>query len=146
MQQEAAIASVSHAIQLSVAPVFLLTAVGAMLSVMTSRLARIVDRARVAEATHAEATGEMASTLHTEVRSLARRATLINRAITLYTVTALCICSVIAALFIAAFLSVDASRPIAVLFVGAMMSFIAALLYFLREVFIATVSLRIGPR
>ena len=37
---------ISHVIQLSVAPVFLLTAIGTILGVLSSRLARIVDRAR----------------------------------------------------------------------------------------------------
>jgi hypothetical protein len=42
--------AVAHAIQLAVAPVFLLSAIGAMLAVMTSRLGRIIDRARDLEA------------------------------------------------------------------------------------------------
>ena len=37
---------IAHLIQSSVAPVFLLTGVAAMLGVLTNRLARIVDRAR----------------------------------------------------------------------------------------------------
>jgi len=44
MEQETAIATVGHAIQLSVAPVFLLSGIGAMLAVMTNRLARIGPR------------------------------------------------------------------------------------------------------
>lgn len=40
---------VAHAIQLAVAPVFLLSGIGAMLVVMTNRLGRIIDRARVIE-------------------------------------------------------------------------------------------------
>lgn len=41
--------TVSHAIQLSVAPVFLLTGIGALLSVLTNRLGRVIDRARLLE-------------------------------------------------------------------------------------------------
>jgi len=41
------ISNVSHVIQLAVAPVFLLTGIGAILSVLISRLGRIVDRGRV---------------------------------------------------------------------------------------------------
>jgi hypothetical protein len=41
--------AVAHAIELAVAPVFLLTGIGAMLTVMTNRLGRVIDRARVLE-------------------------------------------------------------------------------------------------
>ena len=47
MQTESGISSIANAIQLSIAPVFLLTGVGAILGVLTNRLARIVDRSRV---------------------------------------------------------------------------------------------------
>ena len=39
----------THGIQLSLAPVFLLTAVAAMIGAVTGRLARIIDRARTLE-------------------------------------------------------------------------------------------------
>ncbi|MBP7414009.1 MAG: DUF2721 domain-containing protein [Simplicispira sp.] len=41
--------SITHSIQLSVAPVFLLTAVAGMIGAVAGRLARIIDRARVVE-------------------------------------------------------------------------------------------------
>jgi len=40
---------IAHIIQLSIAPVFLLTGVGTLLNVLSGRLARIIDRARVLE-------------------------------------------------------------------------------------------------
>jgi len=48
--QDSGITAVAHVIQLSVAPVFLLSGIGAMLAVMTNRLARVIDRARTLEA------------------------------------------------------------------------------------------------
>ena len=47
MFPESGLTAIAHVIQLAVAPVFLLTGVGALLSVLTSRMARIIDRARV---------------------------------------------------------------------------------------------------
>lgn len=44
------VGAIAHVIQLSVAPVFLLTSVGTLLSVMTNRLGRVIDRARALEA------------------------------------------------------------------------------------------------
>ena len=41
--------TVAHAIQLAVAPVFLMSGIGAILVVMTNRLGRVIDRARVLE-------------------------------------------------------------------------------------------------
>jgi hypothetical protein len=69
----------------------------------------------------------------------------VNWAISLCTLCALLVSSVIAALFIGAFLSVDVSVPIIMLFTVAMASFIAALVNFLREIYLATGTLRIGP-
>jgi hypothetical protein len=64
---------------------------------------------------------------------------------TLGTTSALLICFVIAALFISAFVKFPVSTIVAILFIGAMVALIAALLLFLREVFLATRILRIGP-
>ena len=58
---------------------------------------------------------------------------------------ALLVCAVVAALFLGAFAGFDASIPVALLFIGAMVTFFCGLLSFLREIFLATASLRIGP-
>ena len=47
--QTASILNIGHAIQLAVAPVFLLAGVGALLAVLTNRLARIIDRVHFIE-------------------------------------------------------------------------------------------------
>jgi hypothetical protein len=60
-------------------------------------------------------------------------------------ITALLVCTVIASLFISAFTKVDVSLVVAGLFVAAMAALILTLLLFLREVFLATRVLRIGP-
>jgi hypothetical protein len=138
--------AVAHAIQLAVAPVFLLTGIGAILAVMTNRLGRIIDRARLLEAKLDDASPKLLTTFQSDLAILSRRAKLISRAITLCTTTALLICVVIAVLFLSAFLRFDTTIPVAVLFVAAMASFFLGLLWFLREIYVATVSLRIGPR
>lgn len=137
--------AVAHAIELAVAPVFLLTGIGAILVVMTSRLGRIIDRARVLEERFAGASTERVAILRRDLAALSNRAKLINRAITLCTTTALLICMVIAVLFTSAFLRFDASLPVALLFIAAMATVFLGLVMFLREIHIATVNLRIGP-
>jgi hypothetical protein len=137
--------SVAHAIQLAVAPVFLLTGIGAMLSVMTNRLGRVIDRARFLEHKLESAHGNEGEEIRSHLRTLAYRAKLIGRAINLCTTTALLVCTVIALLFVGAFLGVDPSIPVALLFIAAMVALVAGLLWFLREIFVATASLHIGP-
>ena len=138
--------AVAHAVQLAVAPVFLLTGIGAFLTVMTNRLGRVIDRARVLEDRLERASPESVALLRADLAVLSRRAKLIGRSITLCTATALLVCTMIAVLFVSAFLGFEASVPVAVLFVAAMLSFFLGLLWFLREIYLATKSLRIGPR
>lgn len=144
MPQVTGITAVAHVIQLSVAPVFLLSGIGAMLAVMTNRLARVIDRARALEARQT-ANAVETEDVHAQLATLSRRAKLVSRSITLCTMTALLVCAVIAILFLGAFLGFDASVPVALLFIAAMLAFFLGLLSFLREIFVATANLRIGP-
>lgn len=139
------VSSVAQVIQLSVAPVFLLSGIGAMLAVMTNRLSRVIDRARFLEASLDGATPEARSAAFAELATLSLRAKLVSRAITFCTLTALLVCTVIAILFSSAFLHFEAGIAVALLFIAAMLCFFLGLLWFLREIFIATATLRIGP-
>jgi hypothetical protein len=141
--QDSGITGIAHVIQLSVAPVFLLSGIGAMLAVMTNRLGRVIDRARALES-KAASDPTRAAAINQELDTLSWRARHISRAITLCTITALLVCGVIATLFLGAFFGFDASGPAALLFVTAMFAFMAGLLLFVREVLRATANLRIG--
>jgi hypothetical protein len=136
----------AHVIQLSVAPVFLLSGIGAMLSVLGTRVGRIIDRSRLIEGELAGAHERLHAELHCELALLSRRARLANWAITLCTACALLVCTVIAALFIGASLNYDTSTLIALLFITAMAVLIAGLVCFLQEIYLATANLRIGLR
>ena len=139
------ILNVAHVIQLSVAPVFLLSGVGVMLTVFTNRLARIVDRARALEE-RLHATEEVhSSDIYAELTTLSRRSRWNEAAIALTTVTGLLISLVIVALFVDDIVPVDLSGLVALLFVLAMVAFVAAFISFLREIVLATVRIRTGP-
>jgi hypothetical protein len=144
LNQVSDVSGIAHLIQLAVAPVFLLSGIGAILAVMTSRLGRVIDRARVLEDRLDNATPDRTAALQADLVNLSRRAKLIGPAITLCTTTALLICLVIAVLFASAFFPFDATAPVALLFLAAMLSFFLGLLWFLREIFVATSSLQIG--
>lgn len=141
---QSAITDIARVIQLSVAPVFLISGIAALLSVLSGRLARLVDRARVLEAAAAAAGADTPSRVHEELDVLSRRGKLIYRAIALGTMSALLVCVVIASLFISALSGVPISKIVGALFIGAVLALIATLLFFLREVFLATRTLRIG--
>ncbi|MFZ6723261.1 DUF2721 domain-containing protein [Undibacterium sp. Ji49W] len=134
---------VSHIIQLAIAPVFLLTGVGTTLSVLTNRLARIIDRSRVVEELlHGDnAAVPVTPGLEEELQELYERSHLINRAITLSTSCGLFICLVIATLFLGDATSLSLDKPIALLFVAGVFSLIGSFIYFLREIFVATKTL-----
>jgi hypothetical protein len=136
------ITDIARTIQLAVAPVFLLTALGTILGVLTSRLSRVVDRARVLVARPPDAPRDSFAP-EDELVILNRRRKLVNAAITCATVAALLVCLVIASAFIAFMLERDLSAWMALLFIGAMASFIAALLLFLREIVLTVSTLRI---
>jgi len=145
MATELQAGDIAHVIQLSVAPVFLLTGIGAMLSVLSQRIGRVVDRARLLEDRLAKADKDGAAALHVELGRLARRARLINWSITLCTSCALFVCTVIVLLFVGAFLDLNFSVACGWLFIASMIILIIALLIFLKEIRLAISSLRIGP-
>lgn len=145
-QQDPAVSAVAHAIQLAVAPVFLLTAIGALLGVLANRLARIVDRSRAIAARHPAVTAAEQAEIEAEIASLAHRARLVNLAISLSVIAALLVCVVIAALFVGSIVSADLARLVGLLFIGAMVALTGALLTFLRETQVATATIRIGAR
>lgn len=134
MDLATSIPTVAHAIQQSVAPVFLLTGVGSLLGVLANRLGRVVDRYRFLR----ELVKDDTSVHLAEMTLLQRRSRLIHQAIRFCTICALLVCMVICLLFVGAELGSDLSPAVAGLFVLAMTSLITGLLCFLREISLAT--------
>src|SRR5665647_1403672 len=117
MISELPVTTIAHAIQLAVAPVFLLTGVASILSVLTNRLSRIIDRSRFLHGKLLSAIEETNPAIQVEIKSLKKRAHLIHWAIGLCTTCLLLICSVVAVLFIGSFKEFDMSELIAYLFI-----------------------------
>ncbi len=138
----------AHVIQLAVAPVFLLTGVGSVLSVLTNRVGRIVDRTRLLESRLSAGEGESSASagIRCELALLSRRIRVINWDISLCSLCALLICTVIVSLFVGTLVGLDFHIFIATLFIIAMIALILALLFFLREIYLATASLRDKPQ
>jgi hypothetical protein len=136
------ITDIARVIQLSVAPVFLLTAIGTILSVLSGRLARIVDRVRALIDRASKLPRAERGWIEGEVETLLRRRQLVNLAITSGTTAALLVCFLIASAFVGYLIGVDFSIFLAVLFIAAMGAFVSALVLFLREILIAVASLK----
>lgn len=146
MQALSGITDVAHVIQLAVAPVFLLTGVGAILSVLVNRLSRVVDRFRTLDEGYASLQDIAISGVEVEMGILSRRARMIHWAIGLCTTCALMVCIVIATLFVGSITAVEMPAAIATLFIFAMLSLVAGLLCFLREIALAKGSIHVVPR
>jgi hypothetical protein len=146
MTTELPTTAIAHAIQLAVAPVFLLTGVASILSVLTNRLGRIIDRSRILHNRLLSLKKERQDKeTHDELAVLTQRMRLINWAIGLCTTCVLLICSVIAILFLGSFIILNMAIPIASLFVAAMLCLILALTFFIGEIYLATAYVRNGP-
>jgi uncharacterized membrane protein (DUF485 family) len=141
MSADALLQDITHTIQLAVAPVFLLTALGTTLGVLATRLGRVVDRARRVEARLRSEEGAPRLASQAELRQLADRARLILFAITAGTTAALLVCLLIAVAFLGYLFDASFGNAVAILFVLAIGSFVLALLFFLREVYSAITTL-----
>lgn len=141
------LSTVTHGIQLAVAPVFLLTAVAGMIGTVAGRLARIIDRARVLE-TRVEASPDSApmTVEMKELRQLRDRGRLVNICIALLTLCAILIGLTIMALFLGETTEFQIFRIATVLFLSGVSCFLLALLCFLAETLMATRVLKFGRR
>lgn len=142
MPIETHVADITHVIQLAVAPVFMLTAVGTIINALNSRLGRAVDRRRVLEAALAQSSGDGLHSAREELEAINRRVRHVYLAILFAVLSGLFVCLLIAGAFLGAFVATDLARMIAALFVLAVLALVASLLFFLREIFIAVFSPR----
>jgi len=128
------ISDIGHIIQLSIAPVFLLTGVATKLTVLMNRLARIIDRTRVLRE---ELRKRPDPEYREELDVLYQRWQLINYALTGSTICGFLVCLVIACLFLGDTTDIQLDKYIAGMFVLAMVALIASFVFLLRETFVS---------
>ncbi len=137
------IETVAHAIQLAVAPVFLLAGIGAFLNVLSVRLSRAVDRSRVLQDRVAALEVRQAEELHAELAVLGKRIRIVNVAIMLCVLCSLFVCTVVAVIFLASVIDIAIAALIVWSFVCGMACLIIALLCLLGEIYLATMKMPI---
>ena len=143
---ETHISDITHAIQLAVAPVFLLTAIGTLITALNNRLGRAVDRRRIVTDRLQHATPDEAPAARSELGTLARRSRLIYFSILAAVTAGLLVCLVVACAFVGALLAIELSNAVAVLFILAMVALVVSLALFLREIFLAVSFGGLKPR
>lgn len=136
---------IAHAIQLAIAPVFLLTGIAGLLGVMANRLARVIDRERAIEAAWSSLGPSAREDAQEEIAILERRRHACSMSINYCTTAALLICLVIVSLFVEEYFGTRLHLLAGGLFVLAMLALIGGLGYFLREVYLATQTISFDP-
>ncbi|MGH8704025.1 MAG: DUF2721 domain-containing protein, partial [Burkholderiales bacterium] len=145
-QMEPHVSEIVRIVQLVVAPVFLLTAVGTLINALNSRLGRAVDRRRVLEAGLGRLSQDEAGSAQHELAQIGRRIRYVYLSILFAVLCALFVCLLIAGAFVGALVSAELTRTIATLFVLAMLALTVSLLLFLREIFLAVATPRHVPK
>lgn len=142
----------SESIKLSVAPVFLLTAVAGMISALTQRIARVIDRSRFLQMELMNQEDKplrpnLVNGYEVELISLSKRATIVNFSMALLVICAILIGLTILELFLSETVSgrIVTSSLLIYTFIGGVLSFILALIALLAEVFVASYSVRMKP-
>lgn len=138
------ISEIAHVVQLAVAPVFLLTGLGSILSVLTTRMGRVIDRAHRIEGWIDD--GKNPAHYATELATLSQRLGIIHHAITACSLSAFLVCAVVFTIFVGTYADVQIGGAVAFLFAAAMIMLIGALALFMSEVQIARRSILIGPK
>lgn len=134
---------IAQTIQLALAPVFVLVAIGNIMNILTTRLGRIVDRSRALQSQHAQTTGREHDLVVIEIRYVDRRIHLIGRALLLLVVSGLAIGVTVGSLFIGEMAGLELRNLTGITFFGAIALLMIALVYLLLETRIAASSLRL---
>lgn len=129
-----AVTTIAQTIQLSLAPVFMLAAIGQLLNVLAGRLARVIDRARALEHALDHAADDVMQRHKWELKLLDERMSIINGALLLAVTSAVMACLVIAMLFVANLAHLQIGNWIALIFIVAVTLLIACLVAFMWEV------------
>jgi len=143
---DAHVFDITRVIQLAIAPVFMLTAVASIINALLGRLARAVDRRRAVEGMLETSEGEKHADGLVELRLLGRRIQLVLWSIGFAVLSAILVCLLIGTAFMGAYTSLDLSRTVAILFIASVSALTGCLLLFMREVFLAALSMQHNVR
>ena len=133
---------ITRVIQLAIAPVFLLSAIATIINVLIARLSRAVDRRRTLEEHLSIYQDEHLEQAISELRMLQKRIVLVLWAVSLAVLAGLLVCLLVGTAFAGAYIGLDLTRGIAILFIAAVLALTGCLILFLREISIAAFGAR----
>ena len=139
---ETHIADITRVIQLAIAPVFLLSAIATIINVLITRLSRAVDRRRTLEEHLSIYQDEHLEQAIAELRMLQKRIVIVLWAVSLAVLAGLLVCLLVGTAFAGAYMGLDLTRGIAILFIAAVLALTGCLILFLREISIAAFGAR----
>ncbi|HEY6662738.1 MAG TPA: DUF2721 domain-containing protein [Sphingomicrobium sp.] len=142
-QTDLSVSTVAEIVRLALAPVFLLSGIGAFLNVLASRQSRIVDRSRTIEPLLLASRGTEHDRWVADLKVLDRRLRLIAWATALAVVSAVLTCLVVVLLFAATLSRSHFGDAIALLFIASMLAIGAGFAVFLLETTIAGRAVRV---
>jgi hypothetical protein len=134
-----------HVIQLALAPVFLLTAVAALLNVFSTRLGRVADRVDVLSSDLQRGAADT-EFLSAQLGFLRMRSLILDGAVVLATIGGAATCAAALVLFFGALLGAEFRAVVFGLFGGALVFTIIALVTFAIEMTMAGRGLRVVVR
>ncbi len=134
---------IAQTIQLALAPVFVLVAIGNIIATLTQRLGRVVDRGRQLQKLHGETEGAEHDMIVREIRMSDQRIALIGSALSRLVAAALSIGVTVVLLFVEEFAHIGLNPVAAGTFILAIALLMWALVLFLKETREATEALRI---
>ncbi|MFL6829514.1 MAG: DUF2721 domain-containing protein [Sphingomicrobium sp.] len=137
------VATVADIVRLAVAPVFLLSGIGAFLNVCANRLSRIVDRSRDIEPRLLASRGSEHDRWIGELRIVDERMRLVSWALSLSVLSAVLICLVVVLLFAGTLTNTHLATVIALLFIASMLAIAVAFSVFLVETRLGSRSVRV---
>lgn len=137
------VSTVAEIVRLALAPVFLLSGIGAFLNVLASRLSRIVDRSREVGSLVLASRGVEHDRWIADLAILDRRMSLISWATGLSVSSAILTCPVVVLLFAANLVRTHMGNAIALLFIASMLTIGAGFVVFLLETTIAARAVRV---
>lgn len=133
---------VAHIIQVSLSPIFLLTALGTLLSVFSLRLARVADKVdSIAEATKAASVDE-ARVLSLQLMHFRHRSHALDVAIVLAAIGGAATCASVLTLYVGALRDTTAATVLFALFGLAILCAIGAIIAFTVEMLLSSIGIR----
>jgi hypothetical protein len=138
--------SILPIIQSATAPVILISGMGLLLLTMTNRMGRIIDRTRIYASQIRQAEPAERRELEAHLEVTWRRAKIVRLSLTYAVSSMLASSALVIAIFVGAILRVDLDGVILLLFLAAMALLVAALVTFLRDIWVSLTALRLEVR